>query len=347
MKTPLFSLCTPTYGRGSYIGQTIDSVLKQTIADFEIIVVDDCSPDNTAEVVQSFSDKRIIYLQNDVNLGVPENLNKAMSLAKGQYLILLEDHDLLEPTYLEEMLKVMNRYPTVGFAASGLFTIDENNQPLERYVENLPEFMEGRKLLRRLLTRFDCPFSVTVTMRRTALTGVEPVFDAKYWWYADQYLWTRLAARCDFGYVAKPLLRFRTREDGHFLAHRFWESVLCLDRIHRDNWHLLHPRDGLTSKFDRLLFEKSKLRSIATMRAGKMLRNDLWTKEDGESAYTSLSFFGRVILNCVNILPLRAVSGLRSLYLKSLRARTKLNLEQAVNDVQPVNHKLKHEAPHQ
>ena len=143
---PLVSFCVPTYRRAAFISQTLASALAQTVDNIEVVVVDDCSPDNTAEVVKGFSDRRMRYIRNVENLGVPENLNRAMSLADGAYLVLLEDHDLLEPNYLEETLKIMDCYPSVGFVATGIITVDERGNPRERYVEDLPEFMAGRKL---------------------------------------------------------------------------------------------------------------------------------------------------------------------------------------------------------
>lgn len=313
MSNPLVSFCIPAYGRGKFIAATLRSALAQTVENIEIIVVDDRSPDNTAEVVKGFSDKRIHYFLNPENLGMPENLNRAMSLGSGEYLVLLEDHDLLEPTYLEAALSVMDRYPTVGFVATGLVTIDEQDKPLERYEGTLPEFMPGRKLLRRLLTRTDCPFSVTTVMRRSAIEGVKPLFDSRYWWYADQYLWLRLCAKSDFGFVDQPLLKFRTREAGHHLENRHWESSLCLNKIRRDNWHLLHPHFSFMSLWDSLLYEKSKFVQIAKWRGGRMLRADSWSKEDVVSSKSYLSFLSRCMLSVVGILPLWLVAKLREI----------------------------------
>ena len=311
---PLVSICVPTYRRAVFLGRTLASALGQTVKDFEIIVVDDCSPDDTADVVQGFTDVRIRYVLNEKNQGVPENLNRAMSLAKGEFLVLLEDHDLLEPNYLEETLDVMRRHPNVGFVATGCLTIDEKDRPLERYVMRFPEAMEGRKLLRRLLTRTDCPFSVTAIIRRSAIAGLEPLFDSRYWWYADQYLWMRLAAKADFGYVAKPLLRFRMREADHFLSDRHWESSLMVDRIHKENWHLLYPAGGLWSRWDRMRYEKAKTWNAALARGGKMLRNEPWTEEDERSARSYLSPMGCIVLDGVGRVPAWIAARLRSLY---------------------------------
>lgn len=321
---PLVSFCIPTYGRAAFLGRTLASALGQTVKDFEIIVVNDCSPDDTAGVARGFTDPKIRYVLNEINLGVPENLNRAMSLARGEFLVLLEDHDLLEPTYLEETLEVMRRHPGVGFVATGCLAIDEGDRPLGRYVEDLPVAMPGRALLRRLLTRTGCPFSVTAVIRRTAMAGLEPLFDSRYWWYADQYLWLRLAAKSDFGYVAKPLLKFRTRESGHFLSDRHWESALMVDRIHEENWHLLYPVGGIRLRWDRIRYEKAKIWATALVRGGKMLRNELWTEEDERFARTYLSPIGRIVLDGVGRVPTWLASLLRNFYSARHRSKTRI-----------------------
>ena len=322
---PLFSFCIPTYRRAAFLGRTLSSALAQTVTDFEIIVVDDCSPDDTAEVVRGFTDPRIRYTLNEKNLGVPENLNRAMSLAKGEYLVLLEDHDLVDPTYLEETRGIMTRHPNVGFVATGCLAIDEQDRPLEKYVSPFPETMDGRKLLRRLLTRTDCPFSVTAVIRRTALGGLDPLFDARYWWYADQYLWWRLAAKTDFGYVARPLLKLRVRESDHLLSDRHWESALMLDRIHKENWGLLYPGGGLRSWWDRVRYEKAKIWSAALVRGGKMLRGEPWTNEDERASRDYLSSVGSFVLEGVGKVPIRLAARLRDAYKALHRDRTRLD----------------------
>lgn len=310
-QNPLVSFCVPTYGRAAFIQQTLESALAQTIEDFEVVVVDDCSPDNTGEIVARISDARVRYVRNAENLGVPENLNRSMSLARGQYLVLLEDHDLLEPTYLQETLRVMNRYPSVGFVATGLVVIDEHDVPREQYVNQLPEFTTGRMLLKRLLTRTTCPFSVTTLIRRSATAGISPLFDARYWWYADQGLWLRLAARADVGYVAHALLRFRTRETDHQLNGRDWESALCLDRIRREHWALLHSKPSWRSRWDWLLYEIAKLRRTAMWRGGRMLRGEAWTPEDRRCAEKYLSKPSRAVLAAIGMLPTWAAAACR------------------------------------
>ena len=221
---PLVSLCIPTYRRAAFIGETLQSALQQTVTDFEIIVVDDASPDNTAEIVASYVDPRIRYYRNEHNLGVPENLNYTLSLARGEFMMLLEDHDLLVPTYLEETLRVMCKYPSVGFVATGFFTIDEQSCVIGRWPPaRFAEFTPGRKLLRELLISTACPFSLITLIRRSATVELTPRLDAKNWWYAGQHLGERKAAAGGYGIVRVFSVGYRLGRGAKALNERFWQ----------------------------------------------------------------------------------------------------------------------------
>lgn len=299
----------PTYNRARFVGASIESALRQSYRNIEVVVVDDVSPDGTEATVRSVADSRLRYTRNEVNLGVPENLNKAFSLARGKYVILFEDHDLLHPDFVSRCVALLEAHPAVSFVATGLTTISEESTPLESYLEAIPRVAAGRWLLQRLLRRTTCPFSVTTVVRRTALAGVNPVFDAKYGWYADQNLWMQLAARGDFGYIREPLLYMRRRENDHPLADKVWESRQCLDAIHRDNWKLLHPWAlSPSSLCDRLIYDLAKSWAVARHRAQRICAGDgVWTERDRRGAALYLSPLGRVVVLASSLVPHRLV----------------------------------------
>src|SRR5512137_1629961 len=92
---PKVSICIPTYGRAQVLKHVIKSVLDQTYPDFEVFISDDASPDNTAEVVKSFNDKRIRYHRHEVNLGVRKNWSYVIENARGEYVFKLDDDDYI------------------------------------------------------------------------------------------------------------------------------------------------------------------------------------------------------------------------------------------------------------
>src|SRR3990167_9273045 len=95
---PLISVVIPTYNRAKYLDKCLRSVLIQTDCDFEVIVSDNASPDNTPAVINGFlSDERIRYLRNKSNLGILENIYQVTRAARGQYIFYLSDDDYLLP----------------------------------------------------------------------------------------------------------------------------------------------------------------------------------------------------------------------------------------------------------
>ena len=93
----LVSIIMPSYNTGNYIKETIESVLSQTYSNWELIIVDDCSTDNTDSVVAGFTDKRVIYLKNKENNGAAKSRNRAIRAAKGKWIAFLDSDDLWEP----------------------------------------------------------------------------------------------------------------------------------------------------------------------------------------------------------------------------------------------------------
>lgn len=109
MKEPTFSICIPNYNYGRYIGETIQSVLDQTYQNFEIIVADNASTDNSVEVVQSFNDKRIRLIRNRYNIGFAPNLQRATMYAQNDFVNLLSSDDQMKPNALEVYANVLTK----------------------------------------------------------------------------------------------------------------------------------------------------------------------------------------------------------------------------------------------
>src|SRR5690242_10061173 len=104
---PSVSICIPTYRGTAHLGAAIDSVLAQTYRDFELLIIDDNSPDDTAHLVARYDDPRIRYLRNTSNLGPEGNWNRCLAEARGKYFKLLPHDDLLTPNCLERQVSVL------------------------------------------------------------------------------------------------------------------------------------------------------------------------------------------------------------------------------------------------
>ncbi len=140
----LVSIIMPSWNTGRFIGESIQSVLSQTYKKWELIIVDDCSTDNTDEIVASFDDERIRYFRNDKNSGAALTRNKAMREARGEWIAFLDSDDLWMPEKLEKQLSFMkeNGYT---FSFTEYEKIDEESKPLNIYVSG-PEKVNKHKM---------------------------------------------------------------------------------------------------------------------------------------------------------------------------------------------------------
>ena len=120
---PKVSVVMPAYNYGRFLGEAIQSVLDQTFQDFELIVVDDGSTDNTKEVIGSFTDRRIKYIYQQ-NRGVSTALNVGISASRGEYIALLDADDIWLPHNLEKGVEVLDEHAEVGFSYGQAYLMD-------------------------------------------------------------------------------------------------------------------------------------------------------------------------------------------------------------------------------
>lgn len=128
-----FSITIPAY-KARFLKECIESILSQTYKDFELIIVNDASPEDLTSIVKSFDDPRIRYYVNEKNCGainVVDNWNKCLDYATGEYIICMGDDDKLLPNCLEEYVKLINKYPNLNIYHAWTEIIDENSNAIE------------------------------------------------------------------------------------------------------------------------------------------------------------------------------------------------------------------------
>ena len=129
---PLVTIAIPTYKRAdSYLKQTLKSAFNQNYSNLEIIVSDNCSPDNTEEMVKSYANPRIRYFRQAQGLKPNDNFNFCLKQAKGDYFLLLQDDDLIDHDFVEVCLKAVNYKTDIGIIQSGTRWIDSNGNVLK------------------------------------------------------------------------------------------------------------------------------------------------------------------------------------------------------------------------
>lgn len=158
MREGLVSIITPTYNCGRFIGETIESVQKQTYTNWEMVIVDDCSIDRTKEIVEEYisKDARIQYYCLENNSGAAVARTRAMQLADGEYMAFLDADDLWTEDKLEKQLQFMkqNKY---AFSCTSYEQIDEAGNLINKIVKTIPKTSYNRLLL-------DCPVGNSTVM---------------------------------------------------------------------------------------------------------------------------------------------------------------------------------------
>lgn len=211
---PIVSVCIPCYRGAAHLAAAIESVLAQTLTDFELIVVDDQSPDDTVELMSTYNDPRIRFLVNPVNLGPDGNWNRCLELARGRYFKLLPQDDLLAPTCLAEQVAVLesDTAEQVALVFCARTILDARDRPImtRGYPQRRSGILAARTLIRQCIRRgtnvIGEPGAVMFRRKLVALAGK---FDASIGYVLDVDYWVRLLLHGDAYYLAKPLASFR------------------------------------------------------------------------------------------------------------------------------------------
>jgi len=233
---PRVSVVLPTYKRPHLIGRTIRSLLTQTFEDFELLVRDDGKGDDgTEESVRAASagDPRVRYHRNPENLRMPGNLNSGIEASVGEFIAVCHDHDLYHPDFLAEYVRLLDKHPTALFAHAGIEMVDQEDKPLgEVMVSDWAELTKGREWAEFMLSSLTCPVCA-LTMVRREVHERFGLYDPLYGFIADVEMWLRLSLRGDVAYASRPLIRVRTREDGHDVTVNPWPILAITFAIHR------------------------------------------------------------------------------------------------------------------
>lgn len=207
---PKVSVCIPTYNHARFLHDAIDSVLAQTFSDFELVIVDNCSTDNTTQLVEAYTarDRRIRYVRNQINVGAQNNLNRCLELASGEYVKILCADDLLEPTCLKKMVKVLDEFPDVSLVSSARTLTNEDLRPLLVLSYSCrPKLVSGVRAMKKCLRNNNLigEPSAVLFRKKDAARG----FNTSYRQLIDLDMWFHLLQKGDFAFIPEPLCRFR------------------------------------------------------------------------------------------------------------------------------------------
>jgi len=216
------SVIIPNYNHAEYLPKRIESVLNQSYKNLEIIILDDCSPDNSREIISKYAagDARIKTVYNEHNSGSTfKQWNKGFSLAKGKYIWIAESDDYADNSFLATLLPFLEGNDKVGLAYSASYTVDEHNAILdegEAYFAELDSHLwkedfvlDGLPLIRNAMVKGNViPNASAVVLRKSVIQQIGPADGTKRL-VGDWLYWAQILACNKIAYCAKPLNYFR------------------------------------------------------------------------------------------------------------------------------------------
>lgn len=203
MKQPLISVIMSTYNDELYIEESLRSILNQTLADFELIIYDDCSTDHTVEKIRAFHDPRIQLICNEENCGLTKNLNKGLRIARGKYIARMDGDDISEQTRFERQVAFLEEHPSVYLISCHAQNFGESD--LVNRIRGNSEVLRCRMLIRPV-------FAHPGFMMRRELIEEGFFYDETFRTAQDYEFAVRVAGTHEIGMVPEILLHYRVHK---------------------------------------------------------------------------------------------------------------------------------------
>ena len=204
MSNPKLTVLMPVYNAAKYVGEAIESILNQTFRDFEFLIINDGSTDNSLEVIESYKDLRIKLVNNEKNLGLSRTLNKGIELSEGEYIARMDADDISLPVRLEKQVEFMDSHPHIGICGSWMQGFDPSgNKGIWQYPQNHDELL-------CLLFFNSCFAHPTVCMRKQVLLESGHFYKQEFTPAEDYYLWSELLEVTQGANLPLVLLKYRS-----------------------------------------------------------------------------------------------------------------------------------------
>jgi glycosyltransferase involved in cell wall biosynthesis len=243
IKNPIVSVIIPTYNRAHLIVRAIRSVLNQTYQDFEIIVIDDGSTDNTEEIIRGFKDKKVKYIKKyKENKGSSIARNIGIKVARGKYIAFLDSDDEWLPEKLDKQIKVLqSESPEVGVVYSNLCYMDENGKSMNKLRNPKKEGYIYEDLFGKNYVGTDS----TLLIRKECFHRVG-LFDDLLNTQQDWDMWIRIAKYYRFALIKVPLVKYRLHSNQ--ISRNLELKIITANRILVKYKDELKKRRGVHSK---------------------------------------------------------------------------------------------------
>jgi glycosyltransferase involved in cell wall biosynthesis len=253
---PLVSVVMPVYNGELFLDEAVESILAQSLQDFEFIVIDDGSTDRTPSILERYrqSDRRVQILTHSENLGIVAALNVGMDNAHGKYLARMDADDISLPLRLEKQVDYLEANPEIGLLGCGLRVIDKDKNAIGSL--HYPQ----DDLSIRWTSLFESPFAHPAIIVRSDLIRNKGLhYDPYYERVEDYPLWLEILKYTRGANLPEELLLYRLHSQGITIQHNQREYKLIAEIIRR------HLREHLPS----LVFDDADIEAIIAWRSGQ------------------------------------------------------------------------------
>lgn len=206
MKKPKVSVIMAVFNGEKYLTESINSILKQTYSDFEFIIIDDSSTDQSQTIIKSFRDQRIRFFKNQTNRGLPYSLNRGIKISQGTYLVRMDQDDISFPKRIEAQVRFMNVNPDIAISGTAVVTTVGKCKEVHKRLSNYEE-IKGTLLFHNVLAHS------SVIIRKEAIIRAKLLYDPTAKNAEDYEFWTRCCWKVKMTNLATPLIFYRRHLD--------------------------------------------------------------------------------------------------------------------------------------
>jgi glycosyltransferase involved in cell wall biosynthesis len=239
-KSPLVSVVMAVYNGQTYLNEAIESILNQTFIDFEFIIINDGSSDNSLAIINSYTDKRVICIDNFDNMGLIYSLNKGIEIANGKYIARMDADDISCVNRLMEQVDFLENNESVGVLGCNYIQFNENSETEYLAIQNQEEIMSNMIFNASVI-------HPSLLIRKSVLVDQLIIFNPSYKHAEDYELWSRLIFLTQFSSVPKTLFKYRVHN----------KQVTSVHNIEQQNSANL-VRESILTKVG-FVFSKSEL----------------------------------------------------------------------------------------
>ncbi|MBC7487532.1 MAG: glycosyltransferase [Cytophagaceae bacterium] len=255
MSAPVLSVIMPVYNAEKYVYEAIDSLLKQTFADFELLIFDDCSTDSSREIILSFRDSRIQLSTNAVNTGYVKHLNDGLIKARGHYIARMDADDIADPDRFLLQIQYLQQHTEVAACGSWIEFIG-----LKQGHFNYP--VDHQSIVTHLLLFGNAMAHPAVMLRKSVLTAHQLSYNASLEPAEDYDFWNRISVVGQLHNIPQVLLKYRVHEQNESVVKKAKQDLAVLEIRKGMIRNLLHQPSSKTEAFVLDQFPSEKLTSL-------------------------------------------------------------------------------------